>query len=182
MCGCLLSVHYSRPEPFRILSGNVPCYVENEFVLAHTDFCYAGDWTDSSGVVRSGTNNGGVSTCVLPIHFPSCGLPFCALPSRSPSFVLPIHSSCVLPIHFPLCVAHPFSFLCVDNPFFLCVANPFSFLCVAISVMIVDTDIAVIYYRLLYDHILALTVGFSRVDLLMESLFSFIRLDQSGLV
>ena len=45
MCGCLLSVHYFQPEPFRKLSGNVPRYVENKFVRARTDFQYAGDWT-----------------------------------------------------------------------------------------------------------------------------------------
>ena len=41
-------MHYFRPEPFRILSGNVPRYVENKFVRARMDFRYAGDWTVAS--------------------------------------------------------------------------------------------------------------------------------------
>ena len=45
MCDRLLSVQYFRPEPFRILSGNVPRYVENRFVWARMNFRYAGDWT-----------------------------------------------------------------------------------------------------------------------------------------
>ena len=44
--GRLLSVHHFRPELFRILSGNVPRFVENKFVRARMDFRYASDWTD----------------------------------------------------------------------------------------------------------------------------------------
>jgi len=41
ICPCSLCtvysccLHYFRPEPFRILSGNVPHYVENKFLAMH---------------------------------------------------------------------------------------------------------------------------------------------------
>jgi len=46
-------VHYFRPEPFRILSGNFTRYVENK-AMARMDFRYAGDWTGEARRARGG--------------------------------------------------------------------------------------------------------------------------------